>query len=149
MRKTINILLIKDVANLGQKNELKTTRLGYAKNWLIPNQLGVLATKTMIAQNELRKTALIGQKEQMEKEFESLIEQLADVELILKPKRTAKGTLYAAIDKEKIAEGLKRKKIALDTKYIELEEPIKKIGEYSIPITFSDKLKTVLKITIQ
>ena len=145
----VTVVFTQDVPNVGQKNNTKIVKLGYAKNWLIPQRLAVLATKSMLVQHELKKTALSEKREHLEKEFEAFSAQLASVALVFKPRKTSKGTLYAAIDGEKIAQGLKRKKIAVDPKYIQLEEPIKKVGEYAIPIVFSQALQTKLKVVVQ
>ncbi len=149
MRNFVNIILLEDIANLGQKNELKAVKLGYAKNWLIPQRFAMLATKSKIAEYESKKTGMVEKKEQAKKGYEALAQKIELLNLVLKPRKTAKGTLYAAIDAKKILALLKKEGIALSESFITLEKPIKQVGEYHVPIVFSDDLRATLKITIQ
>jgi len=149
MRNLVNIVLLEDVSNFGQKNELKAVKLGYAKNWLIPQRLAILATKSKVAEYESKKTGMAEKKEQAKKGYEALVQKIELLNLVLKPRKTTKGTLYAAIDAKKIIALLKKEGIALSESFITLEKPIKQVGEYKLPIVFSDDLTATLKITIQ
>ena len=149
MKKTIKVILLQDVLQLGQKGEVRSVRFGFGKNWLIPLKLAAIATPTLVSQIEKQKTL---QQEQMKNEahaYETRIKELEGFVLRLRPKKTKKATLYAAIDAKKIASHLAKKNVTLDPKYIHLETPIKKIGEYEIPVVFSKDYRVSIKVVVQ
>lgn len=149
MNRTVKIILLQDIPTLGNKSDSKSVSFGYAKNWLIPQKLAVISTPMMVAKI-LRDKAVETEKTKKEREqYETLKESLEGFVLRLRPKKTEKGTLYAAIDEKILAEKLKEKSISVDAKYITLEKPIKKIGEYEILIIFSQDFQIKIKIIVQ
>lgn len=149
MNTLTKIVLLEDIPHLGKKHEVKSVKFGFAKNWLIPQKLALLGLPHIINQLQSQQ-ALKEQKIKKETESqESLMKELDDFTLRFRPKKTTKGTLYAAIDEKMIAEKLKEKGINIDEKYIKLETPIKKVGEYEVPVIFSENSKVSLKIIIQ
>lgn len=149
MTRTIKIILLQDVPQLGQKGEVRSVRFGFVKNWLIPRRLAVIATPLLISQMEKMKALREEQMKRETKSYQDQMKKLEDFTLHLRPKKTKKGTLYAAIDAKVIAQHLKKKNITLDPKYIHLETPIKKIGEYEVTIIFSEAFKSKLKVVVQ
>lgn len=149
MNSLVKIILLEDVPNVGKKHDIKSVRFGFAKNWLISQKLAVLALPHIV--NQIKGQQAV-KKEKAKKEtelYEGLLKELNNFALRLRPKKTTKGTLYAAIDEKMIAEKLKEKGIKIDEKYIKLETPIKKVGEYEIPIIFSKNSQTKIKVIIQ
>lgn len=149
MNSLVKIILLEDVSHVGKKHEVKSVRFGFAKNWLISQKLAVLALPHIVNQVKGQQSV---KEEKIKKEtelYEGLLKELNSFVLRLRPKKTTKGTLYEAIDEKMIAEKLKEKGIKIDKKYIKLEAPIKKIGEYEIPVVFPGNFKVSLKIIIQ
>lgn len=149
MKKKIKIILLQDVPQLGQKNQMHSVHLGFAKNWLIPLKLAAIATPTLVSQIEKQGTL---REEQMKRErqtYEERVKELEEVTLRLRPKKTKKGTLYAAIDEKAIAQHLAKRKISLDPKSIQLETPIKKVGEYEVPVVLSKDYRVKIKVIVQ
>lgn len=145
----IKIILLQDVPQLGQKDEIRSVRFGFAKNWLIPLKLAALATPAVVSRIEKQKTL---QEEQVKREAQTYKERMKELEgftLRLRPKKTKKATLYAAIDADAIAQHLAKKGMNIDVKHIHLEKPIKKAGEYDIPIIFSKDSKASIKVIVQ
>jgi len=149
MTRSVKVILLQEISHLGQKNELKSVALGFAKNWLIPKKLAVVATPTLIAQ--ARKEQATRQQRQAQKasQYESLAKELKGFTLKLRPKKNKKGTLYEGIDATVIAAKLKDKKIAITPEMIELEIPIKQVGEYEVPVALSKNYQATIKIVVQ
>lgn len=149
MNRTVNIILLQDVPALGNRDDIKSVSFGYAKNWLIPQKLAAVATPAMAARIQRDKTMRMEKIKKEAEQYQVLKQSLEGCTLRLRPKKTEKGTLYAAIDAKAVAEKLKEKGIAIDAKYILLEKPIKKTGEYEIPIIFSKDFQGNIKIIVQ
>lgn len=145
----VKIILLKDVSSVGQRNDVKSVRFGFAKNWLIPQKFAALATPRALVEISRKHGNATQAGKQGAEQFQAVSEALKDLTLVMRPKKTAKGTLYAAVDSIKISEALKKKKIIVDPKMIQIDEPIKKVGEHEVTVAFSDTLQSKLKITIQ
>lgn len=149
MNTLTKIVLLEDIPHLGKKHEVKSVKFGFAKNWLIPRKLALLGLPHIIHQLQGQQ-ALKEEKVKKETEvYESLMKELDGFTLRLRPKKTTKGTLYAAVDEKMIAEKLKEKGIKINEKYLKLKTPIKKVGEYETQIIFSDQYKANIKIIVQ
>jgi len=145
----LKVILLQDTLRLGQKDDIKSVKFGFAKNWLIPQKLAVLATRSMLTRIE--RVKLMGEetlKREAEK-YEIMIKELEGFTLRMRPKKTKKGTLYAAIKATIIAEKLKEKGFPIDPSYIQLQEQIKKVGEYEVSVMFSERYKAKIKIVVQ
>lgn len=148
----VRIILKKDYPNLGKKDEVKIVKMGYAKNFLLPKKIAVLATPENI---RLLKQKLEKQQKEKQKELKKLeeLQKLIEnktFEILKKAKKD--GSLYAQVSKldviKAIKNTLKNKKIELEKQKIELPQKIKKIGEYEAFVKLSkDKnIKIILSI---
>lgn len=149
MSSMVKIVLLADLPNVGQRNDVKSVRFGFAKNWLIPQKFAQLATERVLLEISRRKDRQKEEKQKKSTQTEALLAALKDLTLTMRPKKSAKGTLYAAIDAHKIADSLKKKGFVVNPEMIRIEEPIKKVGEYKICIVFSKEIQGILKLVIQ
>lgn len=149
MNKSVKLILLQNIPHLGQKNDIKSVTFGFAKNWLIPQKLAILATPVMVAQVEHEKIAREEATKREALKYEKLLKELEGFTLKIRPKKTKKGTLYAAIDGKTIAGKLKEKGILIEENSIKIEEPIKKVGEYEVPVIFSQDFQTKIKVIVQ
>jgi large subunit ribosomal protein L9 len=131
---TTNVLLREDIENLGGRGEVVKVRAGYARNYLLPRGLALLATKGNVKQVEAEKTALL-KKTATEKSTADLqADQMKDVKLTFERKAGDEGTLFGSVTSMDIAEALKAQGYEIDRKKINLKEAIKITGEYSVPV---------------
>jgi large subunit ribosomal protein L9 len=132
---TTNVLLREDIENLGGRGEVVKVRAGYARNYLLPRGLALLATKGNVKQVDAEKNALL-KKTATEKATADLqAEQMKDISLTFERKAGDEGTLFGSVTSMDIAEALKAKGYEIDRKKITLKEPIKITGEYTVPVT--------------
>ena len=131
----MNIILLKDVSKVGRKYDIKNVADGHALNMLIPKGLAITATTQEIKKiEEKKKNLLTEQKIQGELLLKNL-EQVKNTEIYFGEKANDKGHLFAGITKEKLVEEIfKTTRLNLDPKSIEMEKPIKEIGEHKIVI---------------
>jgi len=136
----MKVILLKDVRAIGRKNEIKNVSDGHAVNFLFPQGLAEIATDKAIKRVE----ALRIQDEADRKVKEDLlIKNLKDLEGVtieMSGKASEKGHLFAGIHKaELIPEIKKQTQLDIDESHIDLEKPIKEVGEHEIHIKVQDK----------
>ena len=144
----MKVILLKDVEKLGRAGEVKKVADGYARNFLIPNGLAVLATEEELKKLEERQKI---ESEKAKKELEiyqELASNLDGLELEIPVKVSEDGKLFGTITPSKICEYLKEKKFDIKQKQIKLEKPIKEIGEYDVTIELPHGLESKIKIIV-
>lgn len=131
----MKIILLKDVPKLGHRLDIKDVSSGYATNLLIPKGLAVSATKEMIRKTEIEKAMIEGEKMVQQDLLVKNIQDLEGITITMKSKANEKGHLFAGLHKEAIAEELaKQTKLTIDPTFIQLEHPIKEVGEHTIEV---------------
>ena len=131
----MKIILLKDIPKLGKKYEVKNASDGHAVNFLIPRGLAISATPENLRRFETEKAKYDGEKKVHEALLADNIKALEDTVLTISGKASDKGHLFAALHKEAIAVELeKQARIQLDPSFIQLDHPIKEIGEHMIEV---------------
>jgi large subunit ribosomal protein L9 len=145
----MKVILSQDVPNLGNKDEIKEVSGGYARNFLIPRGLAVLATPKELAKISQKTAEKEGIVEKKKSYAEQLKDKVGKIVLSFKARASKEGKLYASITPKKIAKKLGEHKITVDEKKIKLAEPIKKVGEYKAVVELNDNIKATLKISVK
>jgi large subunit ribosomal protein L9 len=146
----MKVLLIETVDNLGSAGEVKKVAEGYARNFLIPKGLAVPATEGALKQAELRRQAEARRQKREEMKAESLARNLSQVTLTLRAKAGEKDKLYGSITNADIAQALERETgQAVDKRKIELEEPIRELGSYRVPIKLLTDLAPQITVIVE
>ncbi len=146
----MQVLLLQDVKGLGKAGEVKNVADGYARNYLIPRKLAVRATPAELQRVEsIRKAALRRQRRE-ESEAEALAAELAEVTLTFKAKAGETGKLYGSVTTGHIAEALSEKMgMEFDKRKIELEEPLRELGEHAVPIKLAPTVTGTIQVVIE
>jgi len=139
----MKVLLLNDVPRVGQKYDVKEVANGYGRNYLLPRGLAEVATDKAIA----RVSTLITKHKEEKKVQEDLLlknlEDLNNVTVIMQEKANEKGHLFAGIHKEEMIPAIKEQThLDMDTEHINLEHPIKELGEHKIEVKVGDKTAT-------
>lgn len=144
----MKVILLQNVSGLGVVGDIKEVADGYAKNYLLPNQLANFANAKVInlSQNLKIKKVKDNQKDLMLSK--KLSNRLRGMTLIINGKINESGRLYASINNSIISEKLKEKGIDLDAKKILLDSHIKELGEYQIKIKLDHGLFSNLRISV-
>ncbi len=146
----MQVILKKDVQNLGEAGDLVNVKDGYARNFLIPQNAAEIATEGALKNREQNLARIKAKQEKLHKEALELAEKIEKfAELKLSAKAGESGKLFGTITTKKLAEELKAQSgIEVDRKNVSLNAPINKIGEYSMLIKLTSKVKTELKVTV-
>ncbi|OGG86519.1 50S ribosomal protein L9 [Candidatus Kuenenbacteria bacterium RIFCSPHIGHO2_02_FULL_39_13] len=146
----MQIILLKDIAKLGKKGEIKNVADGYGLNFLIPQKLATLATASRLKQATEEKAREQEKTKKDEARYENLVKKFEGVTLKLKAKVSNGGKLFAGLGAADIAQALsQQKKIEIDKKFIKLPKKIKNIGEYKVDVEFGNNLKSNIKLEIK
>jgi len=145
----MKIILLKDVPNLGKELDIKDVKPGYARNFLIPQNLVVPATKRNLQWQERELEKKKSKEEQKTKELQEMIKKLKNLKLQISVKTGSKGELFEKITSIKIVNLLKKEGFEMSKENIIFKEPIEKIGEYVIPISLGKDFKTKIKLVVK
>lgn len=145
----MEVILLKDVPRLGRAGELRNVAPGYARNYLVPEGLATLVTKGALKQLELQSQAEARRQRQLEAEARELAAQIEGVTLTLTAKTGEKDRLYGSITSGDIADALESEiGKSVDRRKIELEEPIRELGTYSVPFKLLSDLAPTIVVEV-
>ena len=139
----MKVILLADIANVGQKHDVKEVASGYAANFLIPRKLAEIATDSKIKRVSELKKQHKAEREVQEQLLSKNIESLKNISIEIKVPATEQGHLFKGIHKEEIVLQLKEQAhIDIAPEMIILKHPIKKVGELDMEVRVRDKSGT-------
>ena len=146
----MQVILKKDVQNLGEAGEIVNVKDGYARNFLLPQQMAEVATEGALKNREQNIARIQAKQEKLHQEALALAEKIEKFgKLELSAKAGESGKLFGTITTKKLAEELLEKAgIEVDRKNVSLNAPINKIGEYTMLIKLTSKVKTELAVVV-
>ena len=146
----MQVILKKDVQNLGEAGDVVSVKDGYARNFLFPKNVAELATAGALENREKNLARIKAKQEKLHQEAlekAKQIEEFATLELSAKAGES--GKLFGTITTKKLCEELKAKaNIEVDKKTVSLDHPINKVGEYTMLIKLTSKVKCELNISV-
>ncbi|MFA5459837.1 MAG: 50S ribosomal protein L9 [Candidatus Paceibacterota bacterium] len=146
----MKIYLLKEVSHLGKQGEIKEVSDGYALNYLLPNKIARRADAKIIEKVSQQKEQKTIEEKNRKEEALKLADGLQAMTLEISLKFSKKGKeAYDSVNSKRIIEELKNKDINLKESQIELKTPIKKEGDYEIPVILDKGIKTSLKIKVK
>ena len=135
----MKLILNSDVTKLGRKGDIVDVAKGYARNYLLPKNLAIVATDSNIAIAEKIQEKRIAEITESEVLAESIKVALADAHLVIPQKSTDEGTLYAAVANYEIVEVIEKfSGFKIEESQIELNDQVKEIGLHNIKIRISE-----------
>ncbi len=131
----MRVMLLKDVANVGQAGDVKEVADGYGRNYLIPRRLAILAGKG--AEGEARRLREAAERREAKARAEALelAEAIDDKTVVCRLKVGAGGKVFGAITNEDVAVALqKQHQVEVDRRRIDLKDPLKELGEHRVTL---------------
>lgn len=146
----MKIVLQEDVENLGKKGDIKEVSDGYARNYLMPRKLVEVATPHAINMAEKLKKQRAQEEQKKIKNLEKMADGIKGIKIELREKVKEDGIIFGSVKAEKILKALNNQvKAEFSKDMIQLDGPIKKIGEYPIKIRISKEIETEIKLIIK
>ena len=136
----MKIILLKDISKLGRKFDVKTVSDGHALNMLIPQGLAIAATADALKRIETEKAKAEGERKVQEELLVKNLDGLKDTTVTITCKANDKGHLFAGLHREALAiEIEKQTRLQIDPSFIQLEHPIKTVGEHVVEVKTGNK----------
>lgn len=145
----MKVIFLEDVPRVAQAGEMKEVADGYARNFLLPKKLAVLADArtSHVVEAQLKRKARL--QAETEAEMKELAKQLEGREIVLKARAGAEDRLYGSITNADIVEELRKSAgVAVDKRKIELDNPIREVGSYEIAIRLTKDIIPKIKLTV-
>lgn len=142
------ILLREDVDDLGARGEIVRVRAGYARNYLLPRKLAVEATTSNVKQIEQERAALLKKEATERATAEGQAELIGKLVLEFKRKSGEQGALYGSVTSMDIAELLKERGYEVDRHRLHLREPIKRLGDFTVPLRLHREVTIDLQVKV-
>jgi large subunit ribosomal protein L9 len=145
----MKVILLQNVEGLGQVGDMKEVANGYARNYLLPRRLAAGATPSLIANREQRIAAEKRRLEKLAEQNRQMAERLGQVALTFKAKVGSQGRLYGSITSQDIASALRdAENITIDRRTIDLSEPIRSLGTFSVPVKISTGIEPKITVNV-
>ncbi|MBI2228415.1 MAG: 50S ribosomal protein L9 [Deltaproteobacteria bacterium] len=144
----MEVILKEDIATLGKIGEVVRVRDGYARNYLLPRGMVLMANKKNLKTFEHQKKIVADQKQKVTRHAQVVGDQLAGVSLVIPMKVGEEGKLFGSVTTIQIEKALKAKGLNVDRRKIHLEAPIKSVGDYEVPIRLAAELTMPLKVSV-
>ncbi len=146
----MELILKKDVQNIGEAGDIVNVKDGYARNFLLPQNLAEIATKGAKENREKNLERIKIKQEKLHAEALEVAKKIEELEkLEFSAKAGESGKLFGAITTKKLAEEIKAKTgIEIDRKTISLDAPMNKLGNYTMNIKLTSKVKVSLNVSV-
>jgi large subunit ribosomal protein L9 len=144
----VEVILREDVQTLGRRGDVVKVAEGYGRNFLLPRGLARAVNDSTKAMIEKEKRAHVARLAKEKSEFEALAARIASLRFIAPRKVGENDALYGSVTSGDVAEFLKAKGIDIDKRKVQLEEPVKKLGEHEVGIKLHPEVTATLKLLV-
>lgn len=145
----MKVIFLKDVKGQGKKGEVKNVSVGYARNYLLKNNLAIEATPGNLKSLEAKKRKTAQEEQKEKEEAMDLKDKLAELTVEIKAKAGEGGRLFGSITNKQIAETLKKEHgYKVDRRKIELDQPIRALGYTTVPVKLHPEVSGSVKVHV-
>lgn len=145
----MEVILKEDVPKLGSRGDVVKVAEGYGRNFLLPRKLAIEANAANKAVIEQMKAAAVRRVQRDKAEAETLAKQLEGVTLVMQRLSGEHDQLFGSVTSSDIAAELEKKGFNIDRRKIQLDEPVKTVGEFNIPIRLFREVTASVKLQVQ
>ncbi len=144
----MKIILLEDVPTLGRRGEVRDVADGYARNYLLPHKLALNATTANLKNIEGIKARQESQAAKSVAQSQAQAQVIAGLHLAVSRQASDEDRLFGSVGRNDIAAFLTQHGVEVERRRIELDEPIKTLGEFSVPIRLHPEVTAQLKVTV-
>jgi large subunit ribosomal protein L9 len=145
----MEVILRETIDNLGRAGQVVKVADGYARNYLLPRKLAYLATPGNRKVIEYERQSLLRKEARQKDDSEKLKEMLDGVEIVVRRKVGEQNALYGSVTNSDVAEELEKKGYQVEKRKIHIEDHIKILGEFSIPIRLFKDVTAHVKLKVE
>ena len=144
----MDVILREDIDKLGTRGQLVKVAPGYARNFLLPNKMAVAATASNKKIVEQERQAHLRREAKVEGEAKDLGKMLGSVAITISQKAGENDQLFGSVTSKDIAEALEKQGYTIERRKIALDEPIKTLGEFKVPIRLHREVTAEITVTV-
>ena len=144
----MDVILLKDMDNLGTAGDIVKVKPGFARNYLVPQGIALRASKQNLAISEERKRVIRNRAGKAQKVYIILSNSITKTELTIEVQVGEEERMFGSVTSQDIHQALLDKGISVDRHAIQLEEPIKALGVYNVPVKVTPDLIPELKLYV-
>jgi large subunit ribosomal protein L9 len=145
----MEVILKEDISNLGQRGDVVKVADGYGRNYLLPKKLALQATAANKAVIGQMKASALRKSAKEKSEAEALVGQLNNVALVFERKVGENDHLFGSVTSADIAAQLEQKGFDIDRRKVQLDEPLRQIGEFHIPVKLHREVTAHIAVTVK
>ena len=146
--KTIELLLLQTVDNLGIVGDVVNVKPGFARNYLLPHGIAVPPTPEKIQELASRRAEVAAELAQLAQEQKAMVEKLEGYELTIERSCNESGLLYGGVSQHDITLALQAEGFAVEDRHVRIGDQIKRVDSYDIPIVVNKELRTEIKLWV-
>jgi len=144
----MEVILREHVDNLGKRGEIVKVADGYARNYLLPRKMALLATDGNKKQIEREREKFEAKESDERKVAEAIVARMAGVEITIARKVGENDVLFGSVTSADVAAALGEKGFEIDRRKLQLPEPIKKLGEFDVPLKLQRDVVATVKVKV-
>ena len=144
----MQIILKADVKDLGRSGELVTVAEGYARNYLLPRKLALSVTEENKRQIERERKNAEARELEERAQAEAFAKRIAETEIEIARRVGENDTLYGSVTSADVAEALHAKGFEIDKRKVQLADPIKALGEFTVPLKIHREVSVQVKVKV-
>lgn len=144
----MKVILQEDVPHLGQTGEIVKVKDGYARNYLVPRGMAVVADERNMKQLEHNRRIAQARAAKVMAAAKELAEKLSTVAISIRRESGDEGKLFGSVSNRDIAEALAADGFEVDRRAIQLDEPLRSIGVFTVPVKLHSEVETQVKVYV-
>src|ERR1051325_11717377 len=144
----MEVILREDIDKLGSRGQVVKVAPGYARNFLLPKKLAVAATESNKKIVEQERQAHLRKEAKAKGEAEDLSKLLTGVSVTIRQKAGENDQLFGSVTSKDVADALAAKSFTIDRRKVQLEDPIKHLGEYKIPVRLHREVTAEITVVV-
>jgi large subunit ribosomal protein L9 len=144
----MEVILREDIDNLGNRGDLVKVAPGYARNFLLPKRLAVEATDSNRKIVEQERQAHLRKEAKLEGEAKDLGKLMEGVSVTIKQKAGENDQLFGSVTAKDVADALAAKNFTIDRRKVQLDEPIKQLGEFKVPVRLHKEVTAEITVNV-
>ena len=144
----MEVILREDIDKLGNRGEVVKVAAGYARNFLLPKRMAVAATDSNRKIVEQERQAHLRRETKLKGEAEDLAKIVGNVTVTIAQKAGENEQLFGSVTSKDIAEALEKQNLTIDRRKIQLDEPIRQLGEYKITVRLHREVPVEITVKV-
>lgn len=145
----MEVILMEDIAELGKMGDVVKVKDGYGRNFLIPKKKAIQATTRNLKKLQHEKQLVQHRSQQVQQNAMSLKDKISSMTCVVKKAAGETGKLFGSVTSMDVEAYLNEQGLPIDKKQIQLEEPIKSVGSFEVPIRLMEGVMATLKVEVE